>query len=120
MKMHDNNGWGGYVWAAISALFTSLTFQDLVFAIGAVISAAIGIMTFVSNRRKNRAISEAVARTEEVKQQQELARSQMLAVYLERGYTVQDKPVPDSIVEVMKVVENSGMLDESAVAQSGN
>lgn len=120
MKMHDNNGWGGYVWACISALFTSLTFQDLVFAIGAVISAAIGIMTFISNRRKNKAISEAVARTEEVKQQQELARSKMLATYLERGYAAQDKPVPDSIVEVMKVVEDSGILDEPAITQSSS
>lgn len=58
--MRDNGGGiGGYVWAGLTGIFASLTPQDIMFGLGALITALLGLLTYISNDRRNKRIAAA-------------------------------------------------------------
>lgn len=64
----DGGGFGGYVWAGLTAILSSLTPQDVMFGLGALVTAVLGLLTYISNDRRNRRIAAAEeARVELIK-----------------------------------------------------
>lgn len=71
---NDGGGFGGYVWSGLTGILTVLTPQDVIFALGAVVTAILGILTYLSNDRRNKRIAAA-----------EEARNEILKRYLPHG-----------------------------------
>lgn len=56
--MNTNNGFWSYFWSAITGFFAMLTLQDVLFALGAVVTALFTWLTYCSNNRRNLAVIE--------------------------------------------------------------
>lgn len=55
----DGGGMGGYVWAGLTGILATLTPQDIMFGLGALVTALLGLLTYISNDRRNKRIAEA-------------------------------------------------------------
>ncbi len=55
----DGGGLLGYLWAGLTGIFTALSVQDISIMLGALVTAALGVMTYISNDRRNRRIAAA-------------------------------------------------------------
>lgn len=55
----DSGGLWGYVWMVLTGFFTGLTPQDVMFGLGALITAVLGLLTYISNDRRNKRIAAA-------------------------------------------------------------
>lgn len=69
----DGGGFGGYVWAALTGVLATLTPQDIMFGLGALVTAILGLLTYISNDKRNRRIAAA-----------EEARVELLKTYVNR------------------------------------
>lgn len=68
LRMNTNNGFWSYFWSGLTGFFAMLTLQDVLFALGFVITAIFTWLTYRSNDRKNKAaIEEDRKRTEILK-----------------------------------------------------
>lgn len=68
LRMNTNNGFWSYFWSGLTGFFAMLTLQDVLFALGFVITATFTWLTYRSNDRKNKtAIEEDRKRTEILK-----------------------------------------------------
>jgi hypothetical protein len=56
---NEGGGIGGYVWAVLTGLMASLTPQDIMFGLGALVTAILGLLTYLSNDRRNKRIAAA-------------------------------------------------------------
>lgn len=56
---NDGGGFGGYVWGALTGFFTALSAQDVMFGLGALVTALLGLLTYISNDRRNKRIAAA-------------------------------------------------------------
>lgn len=65
----DGGGMGGYVWAGLTGLLASLTPQDIMFGLGALVTAVLGLLTYLSNDRRNKRIAEAAEKRNEILRQ---------------------------------------------------
>lgn len=88
----DGGGVGGYVWAGLTGILATLTPQDIMFGLGALVTAILGLLTYISNDRRNRRIAAA-----------EEARVELLKTYVNRH--AEDPParsreVLDAIQEI--------------------
>ncbi|AYC20055.1 hypothetical protein DZA65_03180 [Dickeya dianthicola] len=57
--MNSNNGGWSYFWGWVTGLLSTLSFQDIIFAAGALFTAVITVLTYLSNARKNQALAAA-------------------------------------------------------------
>lgn len=95
---NDSGGLWGYLWAALTAFFTALSVQDISIIFGALITAALGVMTYLSNDKRNKRI--AAAAEDEAAAAKE--RNVILAKHYRRRY---NDPPEDGI-------RDSNSLDE--------
>lgn len=109
--MHDQSSWSGYLWATLTGFFTAMSAQDIIFAMGALVTAVIGIATYFSNRQKNKAIIEA----ERARERAETERTKMLADYLASRSEKAGKEPPQELRETIKLIE--GNLNNESIAQ---
>ncbi len=58
LRMNTNNGFWSYFWSGLTGFFAMLTLQDVLFALGFVITATFTWLTYRSNDRKNKAAIE--------------------------------------------------------------
>lgn len=66
--MNTNNGFWSYFWSVLTGVFATLTLQDLLFAVGCLLTGIFTWLTYRSNDRKNKAaIEEDRKRTEILK-----------------------------------------------------
>ncbi|MFE4125366.1 hypothetical protein ACFX4S_09000 [Kosakonia sp. YIM B13605] len=65
-RMNTNNGFWSYFWSATTGFFTMLTLQDVLFAVGAVVTALFTWLTYRSNNRRNQAIIEEERKRTEI------------------------------------------------------
>lgn len=67
-RMNTSNGFWSYFWSGVTGFFAMLTLQDVLFALGFVITGVFTYLTYRSNDRKNKAaIEEDRKRTEILK-----------------------------------------------------
>ncbi|TYL43902.1 hypothetical protein [Dickeya sp. ws52] len=55
----NNGGFWSYFWGWMTGLLSTLSFQDVIFAAGALFTAVITVLTYLSNARKNAALAAA-------------------------------------------------------------
>ncbi|EHD22065.1 MULTISPECIES: hypothetical protein [Brenneria] len=55
-----------YFWSWMTGFLTTLSTQDVIFAIGAVFTAIFTVLTYLSNSRKNKAIAAEARRQTEI------------------------------------------------------
>lgn len=53
------NDKSSYFWGWMTGILSTLSFQDIIFAVGALFTAIITVLTYVSNARKNQALAAA-------------------------------------------------------------
>lgn len=76
LRMNTSNGFWPYVWSGITGFLTMLTLQDVLFALGAVVTALFTWLTYRSNNRRNQAqIEESRQRTEEERKRTEILKT---------------------------------------------
>lgn len=56
---NDSGGFGGYIWAGLTGILATLTPQDIMFGLGALVTAILGLLTYLSNDRRNQRIAAA-------------------------------------------------------------
>ncbi|EIH0466444.1 hypothetical protein DDM29_000114 [Escherichia coli] len=67
-RMNTSNGYWSYFWSGVTGFFAMLTLQDVLFALGFIITGVFTWLTYRSNDRKNKAaIEEDRKRTEILK-----------------------------------------------------
>ena len=67
-RMNTSNGYWSYFWSGVTGFFAMLTLQDVLFALGFIITGIFTWLTYRSNDRKNKAaIEEDRKRTEILK-----------------------------------------------------
>ncbi len=67
---NDSGGFGGYIWAGLTGILATLTPQDIMFGLGALVTAVLGLLTYLSNDQRNKRIAAA-----------EEARVELLRIY---------------------------------------
>ena len=68
LRMNTRNGYWSYFWSGVKGFFAMLTLQDVLFALGLIITGVFTWLTYRSNDRKNKAaIEEDRKRTEILK-----------------------------------------------------
>lgn len=55
-----------YILAGLTGLLTSLTPQDIMFGLGALVTAILGLLTYLSNNRRNQRIAAAAEARNEI------------------------------------------------------
>lgn len=94
MRDGSGQGWAGYIWSGVTAFFTWvfawLTPQDLIFAIGAVISAMFAYLTYKSNNKRNERLAAAAE-----------ARNELLKTKLSARRSINPENVPDDMRELV-------------------
>lgn len=63
---NDGGGVGGYVFSALTLMFSMLTPQDIIIGFGALGSLFLGILTYISNDRRNKRIAAAEEQRNEI------------------------------------------------------
>ena len=63
---NEAGGMWGYVWAGLTGLFATLTPQDIMFGLGALVTAILGLLTYISNDRRNKRIAAAAEARNEI------------------------------------------------------
>jgi len=66
MRMNNSNGFWSYFWTTMTGFFTMLTLQDVLFALGAVVTALFTWLTYRSNNRRNNAVIEEEKKRTEI------------------------------------------------------
>ncbi|WP_050568405.1 hypothetical protein [Dickeya chrysanthemi] len=56
---YNNTSFWSYFWGWMTGILSTLSFQDIIFAVGALFTAIITVLTYVSNARKNQALAAA-------------------------------------------------------------
>ncbi|EIH9537410.1 hypothetical protein [Escherichia coli] len=56
LRMNTQNGFWSYFWSAITGFFAMLTLQDVLFALGAIVTALFTWLTYRSNNKRNLAV----------------------------------------------------------------
>lgn len=87
-----------------------LTPQDVMFAIGGVITAVLGIMTYVSNSRKNGQIVLAQQAAAEAERE----RVRLLAQYLQSRKDGQIPETPKEIMETIALIEGDSIEQQTS------
>lgn len=105
-----SGGWWGYLWATATGAFTLLTPQDFMFAIGGIITAILGIMTYRSNSRKNNQIVIAQQAAAEAERE----RVRLLAQYLQSRKDGQVPETPKEILETIALIEGDNVEQQTA------
>lgn len=76
--MNTSNGFWSYFWSAITAFFTMLTLQGLLFALGAVVTALFTWLTYRSNNKRNMAVIEEERKRTEIMEAAYLRENKLL------------------------------------------
>ncbi|TIM24858.1 MAG: hypothetical protein E5Y74_00235 [Mesorhizobium sp.] len=109
--MTEHSGsWWGYLWATATGAFTLLTPQDFMFAIGGIITAILGILTYVSNSRKNKQIVLAQKAAADAERERVL----LLAQYLQSRKDGQIPDTPKEIIETIALIEGDNIEQQTA------